>query len=66
MYLISDLRYIFQLMATISQIDIALYGTLMSFIGSLITSRLLLNEKVFIKNNEEKNEIEEINNTIEI
>ena len=57
---------IFQLMATISQIDIALYGTLMSFIGSLITSRLLLNEKVFIKNNEEKNEIEEINNTIEI
>ena len=54
MYFIADVRRIFQIMVTISQIDIALYGVFMSTIASLITTRLLINEKKFIKKNYEK------------
>lgn len=63
MNFISDIRRIFQLMVTISQIDIALYSVFMSTIGSLITTRLLINEKKFLKKNYEKiNNSDNINN----
>ena len=47
MYLISNLRYIFEIMLTISQIDIAIYSVIISELTGIITIRMLLNEKEF-------------------
>lgn len=52
MYLISNLRYIFEIMLTISQIDIAIYSVIISELTGVYTIRLLLNEKSFIKKND--------------
>ena len=49
MYLISNLRYIFEIMLTISQIDIAIYSVIISELTGIITIRMLLNEKEFKK-----------------
>ena len=47
MYLISNLRYIIEIMLTISQIDIAIYSVIISELTGLVTIRMLLNEKQF-------------------
>ena len=51
MYLIDSIRNVFMIMLTISQIDIALWGVLISEFTSIFTIRYLLNEKKFLKNN---------------
>ena len=51
MYLIDAIRNVFMIMITISQIDIALWGVLISEFTSIFTIRYLLNEKKFTKNN---------------
>ena len=47
MYLIDSIRNVFMIMITISQIDIALWGVLISELTSIFTIRYLLNEKKF-------------------
>ena len=53
MYLTSSLRYIFEVMVTITQIDIAIYSVIISEITTIFTIRLLLNEKRFSKNEDD-------------
>ena len=53
MYLTSSLRYIFEVMITITQIDIAIYSVIISEITTIFTIRLLLNEKRFSKNEDD-------------
>ena len=50
MYLIDNIRYVFMLMITISQIDVALWGVFVSEFTSVFMIRYLLNEKKFSKN----------------
>tara|TARA_Y100000741_G_scaffold281829_1_gene221619 strand:- start:3075 stop:3587 length:513 start_codon:yes stop_codon:yes gene_type:complete len=50
LYLIGSIRYVFTLMITITQIDLALFSVLVGEITSLFTIRMLLNEKTFNKN----------------
>ena len=52
-YLIDSLRYVFTLMITITQIDLALYGVFIDQLTTLVTIRLLLNEKKFINHSED-------------
>ena len=59
-YFIDSLRYVFTLMITITQIDLALFGVIIDQITTLFTIRLLLNEKSF--NNYEDLDQEELNN----
>ena len=47
MYLVDNIRGIFMTLIAISQIDIALYGVVVSEMTSVYTIRLLLNEKTF-------------------
>ena len=54
MYLVSGLRYVFEIMVTISQIDLAMFSVIISEFASFFTIRLLLNEKKFIKKHSEK------------
>ena len=53
MYLTSSLRYIFEVMVTITQIDIAIYSVIIGEITTIFTIRLLLNEKRFTKNEDD-------------
>ena len=55
LYLIDNIRYVFTLMITITQIDLALFSVLIGELTSLFTIRMLLNEKTF--NNIEYNEL---------
>ena len=56
-YLIDSLRYVFTLMITITQIDLALFGIIIDQITTLFTIRILLNEKTFnIEDTNENNE----------
>ena len=48
LYLIDSLRYVFTIMITITQIDIAIYDALVGEFTTMLTIRMLLNEKVFI------------------
>ena len=50
------------IMVTISQVDIAIWGVIISEITSLYTVRLLLNEKKFVKDYEQVSQ----ENSIEI
>lgn len=50
LYFIDNIRYIFTLMITITQIDLALFSVLVGDITTLFTIRMLLNEKTFNKN----------------
>lgn len=59
-YFIDSIRYVFTLMITITQIDLALFGVIIDQITTLFTIRLLLNEKSF--NNYEDLDQEELNN----
>ena len=63
MYLTSSLRYIFEVMVTITQIDIAIYSVIISEITTLFTIRLLLNEKRFSKN--EDDSMQELLNVVD-
>ena len=47
MYFVDSIRRVFMVMVDISQIDVALYGVIISEITSIYTIRLLLNEKTF-------------------
>ena len=49
MYLIDSIRNVFMIMITITQIDIAIFGSIISEITSIFTIRMLLNEKSFSK-----------------
>jgi hypothetical protein len=49
MFFISNTRRVFEIMITITQIDIALYSIIVEQIVSIFTVCLLLNEKVFDK-----------------
>jgi hypothetical protein len=49
MYFVSGMRNVFLVMVTISQIDIALWTVVVSQIATVLTVRLLLNEKTFTK-----------------
>ena len=53
MFLTSSLRYIFEVMVTITQLDIAIYSVIISEITTIFTIRLLLNEKRFTKNGDD-------------
>ena len=57
MYLIDAIRNVLMIMVSITQIDIALFGVFISEFTSIFTIRMLLNEKIFRK--EEYNELEE-------
>ena len=47
MFLVNNLRYVFQVLVTVTQIDIAVFAVLISQITGIITVRFLLNEKKF-------------------
>lgn len=47
MYMIDSIRGVLMIMITITQIDIALFGALISEVTSIFTIRMLLNEKKF-------------------
>lgn len=47
MFLINNLRYIIQVLVTVTQIDIAIFAVLMAQITGIITVRFLINEKTF-------------------
>lgn len=49
MFAISHIRYIFEIMVTITQIDIALFAALIAQLTSIVTIRILLNEKTFLR-----------------
>ena len=49
MYLISGLRYVFEIIVTISQLDLAVFSVIVSEFASFFTIRILLNEKEFVK-----------------
>lgn len=51
LYIIDSTRYIFKVMVLVTQIDLAFISMLAGEIVSLITIRMLLNEKDFIKTN---------------
>ena len=60
-YFIDSLRYVFTLMITITQIDLAIFGVIIDQITTLFTIRLLLNEKSF-NNYEDLDETTDLNN----
>lgn len=47
MFLINNLRYIIQVLVTVTQIDIAIFAVLMAQITGIITVKFLINEKTF-------------------
>lgn len=53
-YLIDSLRYVFTLMITIAQIDLAIFSVIIGEITSFFTIRMLLNKKTFIPEYEEE------------
>ena len=56
MYLIDAIKSILLIMVNISQIDIALWGVIVSETASIFTIRMLLNEKEFKHGNDELEE----------
>jgi len=56
-YFIDSLRYVFTLMITITQIDLALFGIIIDQITTIFTIRLLLNEKTFFQEENSYSEI---------
>ena len=60
MFAISNIRYIFEIMVTITQIDIALFAVLIAQVTSIVTIRILLNEKIFLRDKSYKIEAEKL------
>lgn len=60
MFFVSNTRSVFEVMITVTQIDIAIYSVIIEQLVSIITVNLLVNEKKFIKkeNISSTNEIE--------
>ena len=52
MYFVSNIRYIFNVLINVTQIDIALFSVFVEQIVTSVTIYMLLNEKKFIKTNE--------------
>ena len=52
MYFVNNIRYIFNVLINVTQIDIALFSVLVEQIVTSFTIYILLNEKEFIKENE--------------
>ena len=52
MYFVNNIRYIFNVLINIIQIDIALFSVIVEQIVTNFTIYILLNEKKFIKGNE--------------
>jgi hypothetical protein len=48
MFLVNNIRYIFTLLISITQIDIALFSVLIEQLVVIITIKMLLDEKKFI------------------
>jgi hypothetical protein len=48
MFLINNIRYIFTILISVTQIDIALFSVLVEQVIVIITIKMLLNEKKFI------------------
>ena len=53
MYFVSSVRSVFEIMVTITQIDIALISVVFSELASVFTIRMLLNEKEFVQDDSE-------------
>tara|TARA_A100001015_G_C14794012_1_gene634205 strand:- start:141 stop:677 length:537 start_codon:yes stop_codon:yes gene_type:complete len=53
LYLIDSTRYIFKVMVSVTQIDLAIISMLSGELISIITIRMLLNEKKFIRDTKE-------------
>jgi len=51
MFLINNIRYIFTILISVTQIDIALFSVLVEQVIVIITIKMLLDEKKFINNN---------------
>jgi hypothetical protein len=51
MFLINNIRYIFTILISVTQIDIALFSVLVEQLIVIITIKMLLNEKKFMNNN---------------
>lgn len=51
MFLINNIRYIFTILISVTQIDIALFSVLVEQVIVIITIKMLLNEKKFINKN---------------
>jgi hypothetical protein len=61
MFVISNIRGILMIVVSVSQIDVALWGVIISNITSVITIRILLNEKKFEKDGQDQSdEMEEM------
>lgn len=60
MFFVSNVRRVFEIMVTVTQIDIALFSVLIEQLTSIITIKMLLNEKIFNKKHSEEklNELE--------
>ena len=67
MFILSNVRCVFDIMITVTQIDIALYSVLVEQITSFFTVNMLVNEKQFkLNNNKNKKNHVELLETIEI
>lgn len=66
MYLIDGIRGILMIMVNITQIDIALFGVIISEFTSIFTIRLLLNEKKFKKDCKDETEEEELTELVNV
>ena len=66
MYLIDSVRGVFTILVTISQVDIALVGVLVSEITGIFTIRMLLNEKQFIPKYKKLHYNEDVKTTFDI
>ena len=60
MFIVSNVRRVFEIMVTVSQIDIALFSVLIEQLTSMITINMLLNEKIFNKKNENQEDINDL------
>jgi hypothetical protein len=69
MFLVNNLRYVFQILVTVTQLDIAIFSVLMAQISGIITIRFLLNEKKYgspVDNTIQVNNLEDSEEIIEM
>ncbi len=57
-FFVSNVRYVFEVMITVTQIDIAMFSVIVEQIVSIITVNLLVNEKKFEKKQDNIQELE--------
>lgn len=58
MFFVSNVRHVFEVMITVTQIDIAIFSVIVEQIVSIITVNLLVNEKKFEKKQDNIQELE--------